>query len=99
MPSKSSRKGYAYERELIEQLTKEGFKCQRAWGSDGRSIGVEPDVDIIADDIKIQAKRRKAIPKWLELGNCDVVMFRGDHRESFAVIPVKEYVRLLSTDK
>lgn len=99
MPSKSSRKGYAYERELLEQLTDEGFKCQRAWGSDGRSMGVEPDVDLIADDIKIQAKRRKVIPKWLELGNCDVVMFRGDHRESFAVIPMKEYVRLLSADK
>ena len=99
MPSKSSRKGYAYEREPLEQLTDEGFKCQRAWGSDGRSMGVEPDVDLIADDIKIQAKRRNAIPKWLELGSCDVVMFRGDHRESFAVIPMKEYVRLLSIDK
>ena len=99
MPSKSSRKGYAYEKELAEQLTEEGFKCQRAWGSDGRSMGVEPDVDIIADGIKIQAKRRKAIPKWLELGSCDVVMFRGDHRESLAVIPMKEYVRILSFNK
>ena len=99
MPSKSSRKGYAYERELLEQLTDEGFKCQRAWGSDGRSMGVEPDVDLIADDIKIQANRRKAMPQWLELGSCDVVMFRGDHRESFAVSPMKEYVRLLSIDK
>ncbi len=99
MPSKSSRKGYAYERELMEYLNNEGFEVQRAWGSDGRSMGVEPDVDLIADGIKIQAKRRKVIPKWLELGNCDVVMTRGDHRSTLAVIPLSEYVRLLQLDK
>ena len=72
----SKAKGTGYENELVKKLEESGFeKVKRAWGSDGRSMGEAPDVDILADGIKIQAKRRKSIPKWLNLGNCDVVMY------------------------
>lgn len=100
MPSKSSRKGYAYERELVDELKECGFqKVSRAWGSDGRSMGAEADVDIIADGVKIQAKRRKSIPKWLSLGHCDCLMFRGDNRQTHVIVTFSEYVRLLQNQK
>jgi hypothetical protein len=53
----SKRKGTAYENEIVSKLKESGFSdVKRAWGSDGRSMGEAPDVDIVADDIKIQAR-------------------------------------------
>jgi hypothetical protein len=96
MPSKSGRKGYTYEKELVNELSSNGFRdVIRAWGSDGRSMGVEADVDILADGVKIQAKRRKSIPKWLSLGHCDLLMFRADNRQTHVVMTLSDYVRLL----
>tara|TARA_R100001463_G_scaffold123944_3_gene180838 strand:+ start:913 stop:1323 length:411 start_codon:yes stop_codon:yes gene_type:complete len=89
----SKRKGTTFENELVQKLNDSGFsKVKRAWGSDGRSMGEAPDVDIVADNIKIQAKRRKAIPKWLNLGNCDVVMFREDRGITFVCMTLDDWI-------
>ena len=91
----SKRKGTAYENELVEKLKDSGFKnVKRSWGSDGRSLGEASDVDIVADDVKIQAKRRKSIPKYLNLGNCDVVMFREDRGITFVMMTFDDWVCL-----
>jgi len=92
----SKAKGTGYENELVKKLKKAGFnKVKRAWGSDGRSMGEAPDVDIKADDFLIQAKRRKSIPKWLSLGNCDVVMFREDRGITFVTMTFDDWVKCL----
>ena len=97
MPSRSKTKGNAYERELVEQLSKAGFKVKRAWGSDGRSMGYTEDVDIVAKkgkkNLKIQAKRRKNIPKWLAFGNCDIVMCREDRGETIVLMKMKDWLK------
>jgi hypothetical protein len=98
----SKRKGTAYENEIVSKLKESGFSdVKRAWGSDGRSMGEAPDVDIVADDIKIQAKRRKSIPKWLSLGNCDIVVFREDRGLNFVISTLDDWinVRKMSFDK
>lgn len=94
MANKSKAKGTGYENELVHKLNEHGFKAKRAWGSDGRSLGEAPDVDIVADDIKIQAKRRRSIPKWLSLGNCDAVMFREDRGITFVCITFNDWLKL-----
>jgi hypothetical protein len=92
----SKAKGTSYENELVKKLKKAGFEnVKRAWGSDGRSMGEAADVDILADSIKVQAKRRKTIPKWLSLGNCDVVMYREDRGITFVAMTFDEWVRCL----
>jgi hypothetical protein len=92
----SKAKGTGYENELVKKLKDAGFKnVKRAWGSDGRSMGEAADVDILADSIKVQAKRRKTIPKWLALGNCDVVMYREDRGITFVAMTFDEWVRCL----
>lgn len=71
MASKSKSKGNAYERELVEQLAKAGYKVKRAWGSDGRSMGFTEDVDIVAKknkNFEDTSKEKKSIPQWLALG-------------------------------
>ena len=66
MASKSKAKGNRFE-YLIRDITQEiGLKCQRAWGSDGRSLGWHEEVDLLIDNtIKVQAKCRKAIANWM----------------------------------
>ena len=92
----SKQKGTGYENELVKKLIAAGFKgVKRAWGSDGRSLGLEPDVDIVAEEYKIQAKRRKVIPKWLRMGNCDLVMFREDRGITFVMMTFDDWVRCL----
>ena len=94
----SKAKGTGYENELVKKLNKAGFeKVKRAWGSDGRSMGEAPDVDILADKIKIQAKRRKTIPKWLSLGNCDVVMYREDRGITFVAMTFDVWIKCLKS--
>ena len=96
MTINSKRKGSAYENELVKRLQESGFKnVKRAWGSDGRSMGEAPDVDIMCDGVKIHAKRRKTIPKWLNLGSCDVVMFREDRSITFVCMTFDDYVKCL----
>ena len=96
MPSKSKRKGNTYENELKAELEKEGFKVDRAWGSDGRSLGLSEDVDLVAKKgnkkYLIQAKRRKSIPKWLQFGNCNLVMTREDRGETIVLIKLKDFI-------
>ena len=98
MANRSKAKGTGYENELVKKLEDAGFEdVKRAWGSDGRSMGEAPDVDILADGIKIQAKRRKSIPKWLNMGNCDVVMYREDRGITFVSMTFDDWVRCLKS--
>ena len=97
MPSKSKTKGNSYERELVNQLQDAGYSVKRAWGSDGRSMGYTEDVDILAKKdkkkLKIQAKRRRNIPKWLAFGNCDLVMCREDRGETIVLMKLKDWLK------
>jgi hypothetical protein len=94
----SKAKGTGYENELVKKLNNAGFKkVKRAWGSDGRSMGESADVDILADRIKIQAKRRKTIPKWLSMGNCDVVMYREDRGITFVAMTFDDWIKCLKS--
>ena len=72
MPSKSKIKGNGFEREIVKIFNDNGIKAVRAYGSDGRSLGLTEDVDILIreftkdiKDYKIQAKRRAALPRYL----------------------------------
>mgnify|MGYP003151491671 CR=1 FL=1 len=100
MTNKSKIKGTVFERECVWRLIEFGFKSvQRAWGSDGRSLLKPSDVDIVADDLLIQCKRRKTVPKWLNLGNCDMVMFRGDHGETMVAMRLDYYAERTKYDR
>ena len=86
MPSKSKAKGNRFEHECVDKLRDLGFKdVKRAWGSNGLALGYTEDVDILADGVKIQCKVRASTPKWLALGNCDMVLFKQDRGEIFKI--------------
>jgi Holliday junction resolvase len=94
--SKSKIKGNAYERELVEYFKSRGFESERSRGSDGRSIGEAEDVDGFfmykGKRVKFQAKRRKSVPKWLDLGNCDIVVTRADRGTTTVLIDLDKFM-------
>ena len=84
--NKSKAKGNRFEHECVDKLKDMGLKdVKRSWGSNGLALGLTEDVDILAYNIKIQCKVRKTTPKWLELGNCDMVLFKQDRGEIFVI--------------
>lgn len=96
MANKSKRKGYDFEVEIMKELEDEGIASKRGWGSDGRSLGLSPDVDIVAlGSFFIQAKRRRAIPSWLKLGTVHAVVVREDRGDTYAIIRFDDLKKVL----
>ena len=74
MASKSKAKGNRFEKECVDIAESHGFNAKRAWGSDGRSLGQDPEVDILIDyllnkdqkrEMKVQCKVRNKIAQYL----------------------------------
>ncbi len=95
MSHPSKRKGNAFERELVKEAQGWGFSAQRAWGSNGRSLGMHDEVDLLIEDVKVQAKRRKTLPKYLKCEHTDIVCFREDRGETYTLLKHKDYLKLL----
>ena len=66
MPSKSKAKGNRFERECVNKAKEYGLDSKRAWGSDGRSVGLHPEVDLTIENYTVQCKVRKRIAGWLK---------------------------------
>ena len=104
MANKSKRKGTRFENEIVQILNENGIKAKRAWGSNGKSLGLEEDVDILVEkfgyheSFKIQAKRRAALPAYLKLGNCDAVVIREDREVPMVLMPFMDLIGILSKD-
>tara|TARA_R100001594_G_scaffold56617_1_gene90508 strand:+ start:572 stop:943 length:372 start_codon:yes stop_codon:yes gene_type:complete len=96
MAHPSKTKGNTYEREIVRLFESYGVECKRAWGSNGKSLGLgyHEEVDCLAEgDLRIQAKRRKNIAKWLKPSEVvDAVVVREDRGESYIVIRLEEFV-------
>ena len=97
MPSKSKIKGNNYERELVNQAKEYELNAKRSWGSDGRSMGMHEEVDLIVEAWSIQAKRRKSIAKWiLPNENVDAQCVRGDNGKSFIIMRYDDWCAEMS---
>ena len=91
MTHPSKIKGNRFERECVKILKEMGYKdVTRAYASNGLSLGFDEDVDIAADGIKIQCKIRKNIPKWLDMGSCDWLLYRENRGEIYKITRLKD---------
>ena len=87
MPSKNKARGNQLEREIVKMAQEQGLEAQRAWGSDGRSMGLDEAVDCVVEGYEIQAKRRKKIADFLKIPDCcQMVVFREDGRKNHRVL-------------
>ena len=69
MPSKSKQKGNRFEREVTNLAKEHSIESQRAYASNGLSLGHTEEVDVLLStpdkDWRVQCKVRKKIANWL----------------------------------
>ena len=94
MPNKSKAKGNRFEREIVEAIELHDIKAVRAWGSNGKAFGHHEEVDILIDDeIKVQAKVRKALPKWIAPSeHVDVQIIKEDRGKMYVVQELNDWL-------
>lgn len=95
MTSKNKQKGNRFEREIVNIAKSLGLEAQRAYASDGRSLGCSEKVDVLLANKKLQLKARKTLPKWLSLEDVDAVIIKADRQDPLVLIPLAEYLELL----
>ena len=95
MSSPSKRKGNSFETEIVKLAKGFGLKAERAWGSNGRALGKHEEVDCVVEDYTIQAKRRKKIASFLKCEHTDIVAFREDRGDTYALMDINVFLTLL----
>ena len=100
-PKTNKRRGFNYEREIVKDAQSYDLQAERAYASNGRSLGEQDDVDVLITapphKIRVQAKRKKSLPAWLKMNDGqDAVFFREDQGKSFALIRADHYLHLLA---
>jgi Holliday junction resolvase len=108
MTHSSKRKGNKYERELVEDAERVGLCAERAYASDGRSLGEGEKCDVLVrgrdemvlDALRIQAKRRSNVGQYLKVpDDADINVIREDYGESLAVVPWSFFLELIQEAK
>lgn len=94
MANANRRRGFDFERQLVNEARRAGLAAERAWGSNGEAIGEAHTVDCRIADLRTQAKRRKKLASFLRVPDgCDAVAFRQDRGD---VMVLLSYPRLLA---
>jgi len=93
-PSKA--KGNRLEREVVKIAIDSGFTAERAYGSNGKSLGLSEDVDVKINEYAVQCKARKSIADYIKPPeSCDFTVVKENRGEPLAVIPLKRLLELL----
>ena len=96
----SKNKGSKFERDCCKQAELFEIPSKRAWGSDGRSMGLHQEVDIVIgdkkynDEMHVQCKIRKRLPEYIFPKNdsIDSHLIREDRGESYIVLRYDDYL-------
>jgi Holliday junction resolvase len=94
MSHPSKIKGNRFEREIVKLCDQYGIKAKRSWGSDGRSLGLPAEVDVvIGDDLRVQAKIRKRIATWIMPSDeVDAQVVRADRGVPYIIMRLEDYL-------
>ena len=96
MSSPSKAKGNRFERLVVNTAKEAGFTAQRAYASDGRSLGEAPDVDCLVGGFKIQCKTRKHIANWIKVpDSCDATAVKENRGDTFIVMHYDAWLKLI----
>lgn len=103
MASPSKSKGNRLEKKIVDAATASGIKSTRAWGSNGKALGLTEDVDLLLGPFKVQAKARKAIAEYMKPPpGADITIVqevRKGHSEApLVVIPLPLFLSLLKRE-
>ena len=94
MTHPSKQKGNRFERLIVDKAQSYGVGAERAWGSNGRALGMHEEVDVLLEgDLRIQAKCRKKIAEWLKPSEVvDAVVVKEDRGETYIILRYDEFL-------
>ena len=94
MPNRSKEKGNRFERYIVNLCEQTDIPAKRSWGSDGRSLGLHEEVDIVIDsDITVQAKCRHRLPAYiLHSPNIDMQVIKQDRGDTMVVMRFDDWL-------
>ena len=94
MTHPSKQKGNRFERMIVDKEKYYNVEAERAWGSNGRSLGMHEEVDVLLEgDLRIQAKCRKKIAEWLKPSEVvDAVVVREDRGDTYIILRFDEFL-------
>ncbi len=97
MPSRSKTKGTSFERKIVNLAKAEEIPAKRAWGSNGASLGLHEEVDVLIDDeYKVQAKCRAKMAQWMKPNeNVDIQIIKEDYGDILVVLPYSKFLKLI----
>jgi Holliday junction resolvase len=99
MTHPSKRKGNVFERELVNMARDSGIEAQRAYASNGESLGLHAEVDCLVGGYSIQAKRRKSIASFMQpTDDVDVVALRQDFGPTLIVLRYSDWLDLIKEE-
>jgi Holliday junction resolvase len=105
MAHPSRRKGHRFEREIVQEAGAKGLEAERAYASNGQSLGEVKACDVlirgrdddVLDALRVQAKRRKSHAQYLHPPDgTDAVVLREDREEALAIVPLGLLLDLLT---
>tara|TARA_Y100000401_G_scaffold73348_1_gene59339 strand:- start:17194 stop:17541 length:348 start_codon:yes stop_codon:yes gene_type:complete len=94
MTHPSKQKGNRFERLIVDKAKSCGVGAERAWGSNGRALGMHEEVDVLLEGgIRVQAKCRKKIAKWLKPNVfVDAVTVKEDRGETYIILRYDDFL-------
>ena len=94
MTHPSKVKGNTHEREVVNIAHSYGINGERAYASNGRSLGLHEEVDVLLEGhLRIQAKCRKNIAKWLKPSVfVDAVVVKENRGETYIILRYDEFL-------
>jgi len=99
MPNRNKQKGNRVEREVVNLAKKMGLVAVRAYASNGLSLGMAEEVDVLIEgDYRVQVKSKKQFPKWLTAAqqNVDWVVLKENGKPAVAMLPFEELCCLIA---
>ena len=100
MSHPSKIKGNKFERDVVKQAELFEINGKRAWASDGRSLGLDAEVDVVIgnkkynDEMHVQCKIRKRLPEYIFPKNdaIDSHVIRENRGEAYIVLRYDDYL-------
>ena len=101
MPNRQKEKGNRFEYQVRDTFIDKGIECVRSYGSDGRSLGLDKEVDLLVKhkdrDYTLQCKVRKKISSFIKPSD-DIYaqVIKEDKGETVCIIRLKDFIELIT---
>jgi Holliday junction resolvase len=99
MTHPSKNKGNRVERLVVSILESLGCDSQRAYASNGLSLGEHEECDVVSNingkRWRFQVKARKKVAEWIKpnMNVVDAQIIKSDREEPLIVMPLKAFVQ------